>query len=107
MFRFQEIVPLKAGNILGSENNTIALNKTVLTLERVEAETGELQKVYPLKEYNSVETSSSQNFQCIISKQMVGIFITIWVRSDLHCYVIRVSCVGYGIMGCLGNKVLT
>jgi phosphatidylinositol-bisphosphatase len=38
---------------------------------------------------------------------MVGIFITIWVRGDLLPYIQQasVSCVGCGIMGCLGNKV--
>jgi hypothetical protein len=38
---------------------------------------------------------------------MVGIFITVWVRNDLLPYIQHpsVSCVGCGIMGCLGNKV--
>jgi phosphatidylinositol-bisphosphatase len=40
---------------------------------------------------------------------MVGIFITVWVRNDLLPYIQHpsVSCVGCGIMGCLGNKVRT
>ncbi|XP_057958789.1 type IV inositol polyphosphate 5-phosphatase 7-like [Malania oleifera] len=44
---------------------------------------------------------------CLVaSKQMVGIFLTIWVRSDLRDYVrnMKVSCVGRGLMGYLGNK---
>ena len=42
------------------------------------------------------------------SKQMVGIFLCVWVRSDLrkHISSLKVSCVGRGIMGYLGNKVL-
>lgn len=43
----------------------------------------------------------------IISKQMVGIFITIWVRRSLrkHIQNLKVSTVGVGIMGYIGNKV--
>ncbi|MQL68182.1 hypothetical protein Taro_000466, partial [Colocasia esculenta] len=39
-------------------------------------------------------------------KQMVGIFLCVWVRSDLarHVTGLRVSCVGRGIMGYMGNK---
>ncbi|KAK6921383.1 Endonuclease/exonuclease/phosphatase [Dillenia turbinata] len=115
---FQEIVPLNAANILGSENNKIskkwnslirsALNKTIptkdtsnLVLEKQPKVAGELQKVYPVKDQTSVT-----DFTCIISKQMVGVFISVWVRSDLrsHIQYPSVSCVGCGIMGCLGNK---
>ncbi|KDP35587.1 hypothetical protein JCGZ_09025 [Jatropha curcas] len=40
------------------------------------------------------------------SKQMVGIFLCVWVRSDLYKHIsnLKVSCVGRGIMGYLGNK---
>ncbi|KAI9117071.1 hypothetical protein K1719_012070 [Acacia pycnantha] len=44
---------------------------------------------------------------CLISsKQMVGIFLSIWTRKDLvpHIAHLRVDSVGRGIMGCLGNK---
>ncbi|KAB2050661.1 hypothetical protein E1A91_A12G004100v1 [Gossypium mustelinum] len=44
---------------------------------------------------------------CLVaSKQMVGIFLTVWVKSDLRDYVrnLKVSCVGRGLMGYLGNK---
>lgn len=42
----------------------------------------------------------------VVSKQMVGVFLTIWVRSDLKELVrnMKVSCVGRGLMGYLGNK---
>ncbi|CAA0830120.1 DNAse I-like superfamily protein [Striga hermonthica] len=42
----------------------------------------------------------------ILSKQMVGIFITIWVRRSLrrHIHNLNVSTVGVGIMGYIGNK---
>ncbi|KAA8518862.1 hypothetical protein F0562_016364 [Nyssa sinensis] len=40
------------------------------------------------------------------SKQMVGIFLCVWVRADLYRHIknLKVSCVGRGIMGYLGNK---
>ncbi|KAM7482888.1 hypothetical protein LguiB_007471 [Lonicera macranthoides] len=131
--RFQEIVPLSAGNVLGSENGKVsmqwnsliraALNKTIIPssedeLSKVDA--GELQKVHPLKKHNSLKNTGGgagggsggggggapMDFQCIISKQMVGIFITVWARGDLclHIKHATFSCVGCGIMGCLGNK---
>ncbi|KNA24167.1 hypothetical protein SOVF_017500 [Spinacia oleracea] len=42
----------------------------------------------------------------IASKQMVGIFLTIWVRKDLrkHIQNLKVSTVGVGVMGYIGNK---
>ncbi|CAL0316053.1 unnamed protein product [Lupinus luteus] len=42
----------------------------------------------------------------IVSKQMVGIFITIWVRRSLrkHIQNLKVSNVGVGVMGYIGNK---
>ncbi|XAR62239.1 Inositol-polyphosphate 5-phosphatase [Bertholletia excelsa] len=42
----------------------------------------------------------------IISKQMVGIFLTIWVRRSLrkHIQNVKVSTVGVGVMGYIGNK---
>lgn len=42
----------------------------------------------------------------IVSKQMVGVFITVWVRSSLRKHIsnLSVSTVGVGIMGYIGNK---
>ncbi|GMH20861.1 hypothetical protein Nepgr_022703 [Nepenthes gracilis] len=46
------------------------------------------------------------NYCLIASKQMVGLFLTVWVRCDLRDVVrnLKVSCVGRGLMGYLGNK---
>lgn len=43
----------------------------------------------------------------IVSKQMVGLFLTIWVRRSLrrHIQNVNVSTVGVGVMGYIGNKV--
>lgn len=58
---------------------------------------------------NSYSNSNGkQNHYCLAaSKQMVGIFLCVWVRADLQRHIsnLRVSCVGRGIMGYLGNKV--
>ncbi|KAG6505137.1 hypothetical protein ZIOFF_037485 [Zingiber officinale] len=49
-------------------------------------------------------TSSKQKYCLIASKQMVGIFVTVWVRRELvqHIGHLRVACIGRGIMGWLG-----
>ncbi|KAJ8899453.1 hypothetical protein K2173_018427 [Erythroxylum novogranatense] len=53
------------------------------------------------------ERQTGQSRYCLVaSKQMVGIFLTVWVKSDLGDFVrnMKVSCVGRGLMGYLGNK---
>ncbi|CAL9240321.1 unnamed protein product [Arabidopsis halleri] len=42
----------------------------------------------------------------LVSKQMVGILLTIWVKRSLrkHIQNVRVSTVGVGVMGYIGNK---
>lgn len=52
-------------------------------------------------------TSDERRYRLAASKQMVGIFLCVWVRADLYNNVsnIKLSCVGRGIMGYLGNKV--
>ncbi|PON52686.1 Deoxyribonuclease I [Parasponia andersonii] len=46
------------------------------------------------------------SFVRIVSKQMVGVFLTIWVRKSLrrHIQNLKVSTVGVGVMGFIGNK---
>jgi hypothetical protein len=48
-------------------------------------------------------------FVRIISKQMVGIYLSIWVRRGLRKHIrnLRVSTVGVGAMGYIGNKAST
>ncbi|XP_076931916.1 type IV inositol polyphosphate 5-phosphatase 6-like [Bidens hawaiensis] len=49
----------------------------------------------------------AQSQYCLVaSKQMVGVFLTVWVKSELREHVrnMKVSCVGRGLMGYLGNK---
>ncbi|XP_052306261.1 type IV inositol polyphosphate 5-phosphatase 7 isoform X4 [Populus trichocarpa] len=54
------------------------------------------------------ERQTGQSRYCLVaSKQMVGIFLTVWVKSDLRDDIrnLKVSCVGRGLMGYLGNKL--
>uniref|UniRef100_A0A5B7B3C9 Putative type I inositol 1,4,5-trisphosphate 5-phosphatase CVP2 n=1 Tax=Davidia involucrata TaxID=16924 RepID=A0A5B7B3C9_DAVIN len=108
---FQEVVPLRATNILGSENGRIttkwnSLIRETLNKKENEGNPREKQIASLSRDGKPIESSIPQEFQCVISKQMVGILISVWVRSDLRPYIRNpsVSCVGCGIMGCLGNK---
>lgn len=111
VFGFQEVVPLRAANVFGSENNknTMQWNSIIReALNKKECKEKKGQNSSFSGDWNSFESekSNSQKFRCIISKQMVGILISVWIRSDLCSFVRNpsVSCVGCGIMGCLGNK---
>ncbi|KAF8411586.1 hypothetical protein HHK36_004142 [Tetracentron sinense] len=45
-------------------------------------------------------------FVRIVSKQMVGVFLTVWVRRSFrrHIQNLKVSTIGVGVMGYIGNK---
>nr|XP_010905628.3 type IV inositol polyphosphate 5-phosphatase 9 isoform X1 [Elaeis guineensis] len=113
---FQEIVPLSVKNVLGPQKCSISmkwnslirttLRKSLTNQKRIhESKVEEKQKVHPVKDGSSRE-HATQDFRCILSKQMVGILASVWVRGDLWRHVRHpsVSCIGCGIMGCLGNK---
>nr|XP_051227141.1 type I inositol polyphosphate 5-phosphatase 10 isoform X2 [Lolium perenne] len=60
-----------------------------------------------LSEVISAPTARDQlKYNLIVCKQMVGIFVTVWVKKELvqHIGHLRTSCIGRGILGCLGNK---
>lgn len=57
----------------------------------------------------SVALATSQmKYSLVASKQMVGIFVSVWMKKELVQYVghLRICCTSRGIMGCLGNKVV-
>lgn len=57
----------------------------------------------------SVALAANQmKYNLVTAKQMVGIFVTVWMRKELVQYVghLRVCRISRGIMGCLGNKVV-
>ncbi|KAM6568069.1 hypothetical protein CsatB_016054 [Cannabis sativa] len=119
IFGFQEIVPLNARNVIVTENNKIcskwnssiraALNKNTTSKQEEDEDNNnnnKFQKVYPIKNDNNNNNNRGELFGCLISKQMVGIFISIWVRSDLLQCInnLSVARVGCGLLGYLGNK---
>ncbi|KAL5538769.1 hypothetical protein UlMin_045374 [Ulmus minor] len=57
---------------------------------------------------NSFEIPSNNHmkYNLVASKQMLRIFLTIWIRKELVQYVshLRTCCISRGIMGCLRNK---
>ncbi|KAL6289044.1 hypothetical protein ACE6H2_006554 [Prunus campanulata] len=62
--------------------------------------------VFDISEISMASTINHLKYSLIASKQMVGIFVTIWARKEHIQYVshLRISCISRGIMGCLGNK---
>lgn len=112
--RFQEIVPLCARNVLGPEKSKISTKWNSLIGTTLNKSLPDQNKsgpapyqVYHVEEGGYRGVSNRRKFRCIMSKQMVGIFVTLWVRDDLSNYISypSVSCIGCGIMGCLRNKV--
>ncbi|KAJ8470275.1 hypothetical protein OPV22_024618 [Ensete ventricosum] len=102
---FQEIVPLSARNVLGLEKSKISTKWNSLIGTTLNKSLPDHQ-VYHAEEGGYRRVSSGRKFRCIMSKQMVGIFVSLWVRDDLSNYIRypSVSCIGCGIMGCLRNK---
>ncbi|XP_004493900.1 type I inositol polyphosphate 5-phosphatase 8 [Cicer arietinum] len=90
---FQEIVPLNAGNVLGSKDSGPAAKWLGLINEA-------------LNTNNHESPIHKQRYNLVASKQMVGIFLCVWVRTNFSNHVsnLKVSRVGTGIMGYLGNK---
>ncbi|RCV45716.1 hypothetical protein SETIT_9G475400v2 [Setaria italica] len=114
---FQEVVPLRARNVLGADKTRVGMRWIELiraalnrSSQRVGAGGGGdsgRQKVHPVRDGGaSAGEELAREYRCVVSKQMVGILLTVWVRADLRRFVRRasVSCVGCGVMGCLGNK---
>ncbi|MCO5608551.1 hypothetical protein L7F22_062762 [Adiantum nelumboides] len=60
----------------------------------------------PISSVQAYHSKKRIRYVRVASKQMVGIHISIWVRRKLRRFIryLTVSCVGLGIMGCLGNK---
>ncbi|KAL8207903.1 hypothetical protein R6Q57_007315 [Mikania cordata] len=52
------------------------------------------------------QEDSNQKYVRIVSKQMVGIYISLWARKRLRRHInnLKVSPVGVGLMGYMGNK---
>ncbi|XP_039058582.1 type I inositol polyphosphate 5-phosphatase 2-like isoform X1 [Hibiscus syriacus] len=60
----------------------------------------------PMEQHDNDGAGSHPMYVRIVSKQMVGIYISIWVRKRLRRHInnLKVSPVGIGLMGYMGNK---
>ncbi|CAN1333996.1 Type I inositol polyphosphate 5-phosphatase 2 [Linum perenne] len=102
---FQEVVPLNAGNVFGAESN-----RPIRKWEAIIRNTLNKSLQPEIKQQRSFSAPPSPvtrtSFTGIVSKQMVGIYISVWVRRKLRRHVnnLKVSPVGVGLMGYLGNK---
>ncbi|CAI0472587.1 unnamed protein product, partial [Linum tenue] len=118
---FQEIVPLNAGNVLGPEDSGpatkwLSLIRQALNGTKFVALNSNMgSEAMPSPRTNlsgaAAGDDGSKNptkprYRLMVSKQMVGIFLCVWVRADLNEHIsnLKVSCVCRGIMGYLGNK---
>ncbi|KAH7667789.1 DNase I-like protein [Dioscorea alata] len=116
---FQEIVPLNAGNVLGAEDKGPAATWVSLIGQVLNSrESGACLGVncgnatefseWEINGRDFLDGNESANLEYVLtaSKQMVGLFMCVWVRSGLvpHVRELRVSRVGRGIMGYMGNK---
>lgn len=90
------------------------LNEAQIYSMRASSYTGAGESVVPCLSPSlstrSMKCKSNENksrFTLIASKQMVGVFVSVWIRGDLrrHVHNLKVSCVGCGLLGYLGNKV--
>ncbi|XP_022718059.1 type I inositol polyphosphate 5-phosphatase 2-like isoform X2 [Durio zibethinus] len=59
-----------------------------------------------MDQHDNDRARSCRKYMRIVSKQMVGIYISVWVRKRLRRHVnnLKVSPVGVGLMGYMGNK---
>jgi hypothetical protein len=111
-YRFQEIVTLNARNVLGPKKRSASgkwnsLIDDALNNRRRRQGAGEAVPRCRGGEETAWHQEQQVTFRCVASKQMVGIFVTVWARSVLRRHVRHpgVSCVGAGVLGRLGNKV--
>ncbi|ONM04703.1 Type IV inositol polyphosphate 5-phosphatase 9 [Zea mays] len=96
---FQEIVPLNARNVLGPKQRRAAMKWQLLIGDALNSTRHGAAGMHGQGQGGA--------FRCLMSKQMVGIFVSVWTRSSL-CRHVRhpgVCSVGAGVLGRLGNKV--
>ncbi|KAH1213345.1 Type IV inositol polyphosphate 5-phosphatase 9 [Glycine max] len=102
---FQEIVPLKASNVLGYENNKIstkwnsiigkALNKSTHHSFRDDKKEEDVKNNICCNNKEAGNNNNNpgqqceapQDFECIISKQMVHILISVWAKRELRPFI--------------------
>ncbi|CAO2163311.1 unnamed protein product [Urochloa humidicola] len=101
---FQEIVPLNARNVLGPKQRSAATKWQLLIGDALNNRGRSSQELG--EEEEAMDQEQQDVFRCVVSKQMVGIFVSVWARSGLRRHVRHagVARVGAGVLGRLGNK---
>ncbi|XP_028775295.1 type I inositol polyphosphate 5-phosphatase 4-like [Neltuma alba] len=112
---FQEIVPLNALAVIGTEDPTVATSWNLLIGRTLNDKYG-CPWLKPVLNSSSSENyvheentkQEDRTYTLVASKKMVGVFISVWMRQEvLNKYSIsnvRACSVACGIMGYLGNK---
>ncbi|TVU05821.1 hypothetical protein EJB05_49005 [Eragrostis curvula] len=106
---FQEIVSLNARNVLGPKKRSASIKWNSLIGGALNNRGRRQVGGEAMSRGRGDEAALLQEqgmFRCVMSKQMVGIFVSVWARSGLRRHVSHaaVSCVGAGVLGRLGNK---
>ncbi|XP_047337110.1 type I inositol polyphosphate 5-phosphatase 4-like [Impatiens glandulifera] len=126
---FQEIVPLVARNVIGTEDLTVATNWSMLIGQTLNPTTSDGYQYLGVSHSDKKDKvnrrfwatpgrnqSKDQNmekyqysrYKLIASKKMVGIFVSVWIKREIdiryHVSNVRFCSVACGIMGRLGNK---
>ncbi|KAL6862408.1 hypothetical protein ACP4OV_016749 [Aristida adscensionis] len=92
---FQEIVQLNARNVLGPKKTSASKKWNSLIGDALN-NGGRWQP----------RGKEQESFRCVVCKQMVGIFVSVWARGGVRRHVCHpgVARVGAGVLGRLGNK---
>jgi hypothetical protein len=101
--------PMAMGHRSNRQSCFLCKKPDMSTSDSSEEEGGdEVSTSFTADDLDISNTWSHEKYCLVASKQMVGIFLSIWVRKELvpHVGHVRLSSVGRGIMNYLGNKVL-
>ncbi|KAL4577228.1 hypothetical protein LXL04_013333 [Taraxacum kok-saghyz] len=109
---FQEIVPLKAKNVIGGEDPTEATSWNLLIGQILNDKCACRWATPMLNPVTNVQEEELNNncgrYKLMASKKMVGVFVSVWINTSLfnmyNISSVKVCAVACGIMGYLGNK---
>ncbi|KAL5195345.1 Type IV inositol polyphosphate 5-phosphatase 3 [Glycine soja] len=96
----------KNGHIIFSTGQSFSASKSFRTCQTFKQTIDDIGLLAEIDLEALMKRKRRSSYVRIVSKQMVGIFITIWVRRCLrkHIQNLKVSTVGVGVMGYIGNK---
>lgn len=116
---FQEIVPLKAKNLIRAEDPTEAVNWNRLIRKILNNKygcPGLTPMMTPIMSndyrhsgvFNIDQSKQSSKYKLMASKKMAGVFITVWMKRELlkkyNVSGVKVCSVACGVLGYFGNK---